>query len=100
MTDLAKKCRDAWRKTNKLKGLALGVWALFLVAGLAMVDNYGVSIDTGGQRLVAIDTLNHVLHGEPTLLRTHDRFYGAAFELPLLLLTERVLGLEDPRHVY
>ena len=29
-----------------------------------------------------------------------DRFYGVAFELPLFLLTERVLGLEDPRHVY
>ena len=100
MTDLATKCRDAWRKTNKLNSLALIVCALFLVAGLAMVDNYGVSIDTGGQRLVAIDTLNHVLHGDPTLLRTHDRFYGVAFELPLLLLTERVLGLEDPRHVY
>ena len=54
----------------------------------------------GGQRLVAIHTLNHVLNDDQTLLRTHDRFYGAALELPLFLLTERVLGLEDPRHVY
>ena len=73
---------------------------MFLVAGLVIVDDYGVSVDTGGQRLVALDTLNYVLHDDPTLLRTHDRFYGAALELPLLLLTERVLGLEDPRHVY
>ena len=80
--------------------LALIACALFLVAGLAIVDDYGVSVDTGGQRLVAIDTLNYVLHGDQTLLRTHDRFYGAALEAPLLLLTERVLGLEDPRHVY
>ncbi len=80
--------------------LALIACALFLLAGLAIVDDYGVSLDTGGQRLVAINTLNYVLHGESTLLRTHDRFYGAAFELPLLLLTERILGLEDPRHVY
>ena len=100
MTDLAKKCRDAWRKTNKLKGLAWGVWCLFLVAGLIMVDDYGVSLDTMYQRLVAINTVNYVLHDDQTLLRTHDRFYGAALELPLLLLTERVLGLEDPRHVY
>ena len=34
------------------------------------------------------------------MLQNLDRFYGAAFELPLFLLTERVLGLEDPRHVY
>ncbi len=100
MTDRMKKCRDAWRKTNKLKGLALSVWALFLLAGLAIVDDYGVSLDTMYQRNVAIDTINHVLHSDPTLLRTHDRFYGTAFELPLFLLTERVLGLEDPRHVY
>ena len=80
--------------------LALIVWCLFLIAGLAIVDDYGVSWDTGGQRLVAINTLNYVLHEDETLLRTHDRFYGAALELPLLLLTERALGLEDPRHVY
>ena len=85
---------------TRFHSLALIVWCLFLAAGLAIVDDYGVSVDTGGQRLVAIDTLNHVLHGDPTLLRTHDRFYGAAFEAPLLLLTERVLRLEDPRHVY
>ena len=84
----------------RFHSLALIACALFLMAGLAIVDDYGVSVDTGGQRLVALDTLNHVLHGNQTLLRTHDRFYGAALELPLFLLTERVLGLEDPRRVY
>ena len=84
----------------RFHGLALALWCLFLITGLAIVDDYGVSLDTDGQRRVAIDAINYVLHGESTLLRTHDRFYGAAFELPLFLLTERVLGLEDPRHVY
>ena len=106
MTDRVKKCRDAWRKTNKLKrarfhGLALIACALFLIAGLAIVDDYGVSLDTDGQRRVAINTLN--LYDNLSWLQVDAdavRFYGAAFELPLLLLTERVLGLEDPRHVY
>ena len=84
----------------RFHSLALIACALFLITGLAIVDDYGVSPDTGGQRLVAINTLNYVLHGDSTLLRTHDRFYGAALELPLFLLTERVLGLEDPRHVH
>ena len=84
----------------RFHSLALSVWALFLIAGLAMVDEYGVSIDTGPQRFNTINTVNYVLHSDQTLLRTHDRFYGVAFEAPLLLLTERVLGLEDPRHVY
>ena len=106
MTDRVKKCRDAWRKTNKLKRArfhspALIVCALFLIAGLVIVDDYGVSLDTMGyQRLVSINAVNYVLHSDQTLLQTHDRFYGAAFELPLLLLTERILRLEDPRHVY
>ena len=85
----------------RFHGLALVLLFLFLIAGLAIVDDYGVSLDTMGyQRLVAINTVNYVLHEDQTLLQTHDRFYGAAFELPLFLLTERVLGLEDPRHVY
>ncbi len=84
----------------RFHSLALSVCALFLITGLAIVDDYGVSLDANGQRRVAINTVNYVLHEVQTLLRTHDRFYGAAFELPLLLLTERILGLEDPRHVY
>ena len=84
----------------RFHSLALIACALFLITGLVVVDDYGVSVDTGGQRLVAINTLNYVLHSDQTLLRFHDRFYGAAFEAPLFLLTERVLGLEDPRHVH
>ena len=81
--------------------LALIACALFLLTGLAIVDDYGVTIDTTSQRAIALSTLNYVLHDDPGRLRVVvDRFYGAAFELPLFLLTERVLGLEDPRHVY
>ena len=86
----------------RFHNLALSVWCLFLVAGLAIVDDYGVSMDLGPQRGITINTLNYVLHDDHALLQTDaiDRFTGVAFEAPLLLLTERVLGLEDPRHVY
>ena len=85
----------------RFHSLALIVWCLFLIAGLAIVDDYGVSWDTDEQRLVVINTLNYVLHSDQTLLQIDaGRFYGLAFDLPLLLLTERVLGVEDPRHVY
>ena len=93
--------------TNSIGGwarfhrLALIACALFLIAGLAIVDDYGVSVDTESLRFIAISTLDYVLRDDPGRLRVAiDRFHGAAFELPLLLLTERVLGLEDPRHVY
>ena len=85
----------------RFHSLALIAGALFLVAGLAMVDDYGVAGDTEAQRFIVIGTLDYILHDDQTLLQIDaDRFYGVAFELPLLLLTERVLGLEDPRHVY
>ena len=85
----------------RFHSLALIIWCLFLIAGLAIVDDYGVSMDTGPQRAITLATLDYILHDAPTLLRRDaDRFYGLAFEAPLLLLTERVLGLEDPRHVY
>ena len=84
----------------RFHSLTLSVWALFLITSLAIVDDYGVSIDTIPQRAIALSTLNYVLHDDPGRLRVVvDRFYGAAFELPLFLL-ERALGLEDPRHVY
>ncbi len=85
----------------RFHSLALIVCALFLMTGLAIVDDYGISPDTKIQRLIALSTLNYVLQDDPGRLRMlADRFYGAAFEAPLFLLTERVLGLEDPRHVY
>ena len=84
----------------RFHSLALIAGALFLIAGLAIVDDYGVAADTDAQRSSVLNTGNYVLHSDPTLLRTHDRFYGVAFEAPLFLLTERVLDLEDPRQVY
>ena len=90
----------------RFHSLALSVWSLFLIAGLAIVGDYSALTNTANQRNDATDTLNYVLHEDPTLLQNHDRFYGVAFELSQLLLTdlfllmERSLGLEDPRHVY
>ena len=86
----------------RFHSLALGMWCLFLVAGLAIVDDYGVSGDTGVQRFIVLSTLDYILYDDPGWfqIREADRFYGLAFEAPLLLLTERGLGLEDPRHVY
>ena len=87
-----------WARFHRL---ALSVWALFLITGLAIVDDYGVSPDAGDQFLITIDTLNYVLHGNPGQLGVlAHRFTGVAFEAPLLLLMEWGLGLEDPRHIY
>ena len=87
-------------------GSTTGRWAsailvLFAVAGAAVVDDYGVSLDVGFQRRIAAANLEYVLGGDDALSarnlhHAHDRYYGAAFEAPLLL-AERALGLGDSR---
>ena len=73
---------------------ALVVCAVFTAVGVAVLDDYGVSWDEFYQREIALETINYVLGQDDELLRDHDKFYGTAFELPLLIV-ERVLGLQD-----
>ena len=78
---------------------ALLALALVLIAGLAVLDDYGVSVDEPYQRWLPTATLAHIL-GEPNALPTdHNIFYGVAFEAPLLL-AERAFGIEDRRGVW
>ena len=72
------------------------VCGLFLLAGLGLVGEYGRGVDELIQREVAWDNLRYIL-GQVGSIDTHfphDRWYGVAFELPLLL-AEEVLGSDD-----
>ena len=78
---------------------SLVVCAVFAAVGVAVLDDYGVSWDEFRQREIALETISYVLGQDDELLRNHPRrnhlkFYGTAFELPLLIV-ERVLGLQD-----
>ena len=77
------------------------ICALFLLAGLFLAGDYGISRDERLQRQIAQASLNTIL-GNPEGLETLnylDRLYGIAFELPLLL-AEGALGLEDYHYVH
>ena len=78
---------------------ALLLLALFLAVGLAILDDYGFNGDEATQRELAIGTLDHLTGGDGGLPSDSDKFYGMAFELPLLLV-ERTLGLEDSRGIW
>ena len=72
------------------------ICALFLLVGLATAGDYSVSPDETNQRRIAQANLDYIL-GQTDRIATpnyHDRVYGIAFELPLLL-AERALGLAD-----
>ena len=82
------------------------VCALFAIAGVAILDDYGVTWDEVDQRLIASDNADYILgvseydvgaNQEPP--RLHNRYYGLVIEMPLLL-AERALGLQDSRHIY
>ena len=71
------------------------VCGLFLLAGLGLAGDYGMGADEPNQRDTAWANLRYVL-GQADQIDTrfpHDRWYGVAFELPLLL-AGGALGLE------
>ena len=71
----------------------------FGLLGVWVVDDYGVSVDTRIQRDLAFHNLDYVLGNVESLKQDYHRFYGVAFELPLLL-AELALGLDDIRDIY
>ena len=75
--------------------LALG---LFLFAGLAVLDDYGFTIDEARQRDIGIANLRYVAGDREAFsdLSEGDHLYGAIWEA-VLLLAEPSLGIESGR---
>ena len=77
------------------------ICGLFLLAGLALAGDYGISPDAANQRQTAVGNLDYIL-GRADRIESrhyHDRVYGVAFELPLLL-AEQALGLTDNYQIH
>ncbi len=79
---------------------ALVVCALFLLVGVALAGDYGISADEHWQRGITVVQWDYILgHGDLTFdkiqaLKPWHLAYGISFQLPLLL-AERASGLED-----
>ena len=92
---------------ERLRGALARHWgasltlALFLVAGLAVLDDYGVTFDTVWERTTAVAHLRYLVGDSEGFLslRDADHLAGVAFLAPLLFL-EPALGLEDARDIY
>ena len=82
---------------------ALAVCALFAIAGVAVVDDYGLIWDEADLRRIVRANADYIATGDISgLSQAWDvayRYYGLALETPLLLI-ERALGLQDSRHIY
>lgn len=89
----------AVRRALSPHAAALVALVLFLAAGLAVLDDYGVALDENLHRNVWAQTLRYIQGDRGALPSDHHKFYGTAFQAPLSLV-ERAFGLEDGRGVY
>ena len=73
--------------------------AAFAIIAAFVFDDYGISFDGTAQRDIGIATLDYVLGDEYALADDLARFYGVAFEVPLIIV-ERLLPLDSARERY
>ena len=74
----------------------LAALGLFLLAGLATLDDYGSSGDERAHRFHASATIDYVLGNGEALVHLPDRVHGVAFVFPLGLI-ERALQTDEVR---
>ena len=88
-------------RTLAAHGGALLALALFLSAGLAVLDDYGVTVDEIGNALRAARVWSFLAGNEDAFFDApfYVRVYGPSFEMALLF-AERSLGIEGARSVY
>ena len=78
---------------------ALLALALFLTAGLAVLDDYGVTRDEPHHRVVLLSKLTQIRGETASIPFEPDNFYGSVFQFPLLFV-ERAFGFRDARDIY
>jgi hypothetical protein len=74
-------------------------FAAFLLIGLGIYKDYGLSWDENRNHANGKKSFNYVFKGDRSLLTYSDRYYGVAFELPLFMI-EKILKLETSRQVF
>ena len=79
------------------------VCALFALVAAFTLEDYGAWVDDPSQRAIGNAALDYLAgareHAYDQLLVSHDRYYGAVAEAPLVLV-ERLLGLDTPRDIH
>lgn len=74
-------------------------FAAFLLIGLGIYKDYGLSWDENRNHENGKKSFNYVFKGDRSLWTYSDRYYGVAFELPLYMI-EKILRLETSRQVF
>ena len=78
---------------------AVAVLAAFAAAAAVIADDYGMTLDNAADRRIAEANLQYIMGDGDALPEDHLRYYGVAFEMPLLV-AERALRLTDSRDIF
>mgnify|MGYP001305606574 CR=1 FL=1 len=70
-----------------------------IIIGLLNYKQYGIGWDEMAQYKIGLVNYDYVHSGSKELLTYRDRTYGAAFEIPLIML-EKQMGFSDLRQVF
>jgi hypothetical protein len=95
---------------NRLKVITVIFFLTYLVSGLLLFDDYGLSWDEPRERSTGLVNLNYVAkvfhvydpvqyESQQDLHEYRDRYYGSAFQLACCML-ERVLGIKDTYFIF
>jgi len=79
---------------KKYKVIICIFFAIYLLVGISIFKDYGISWDETVSRTNGVEAVKYVLTGDQGLFRYSDKYYGTAFEMPLVLL-EMILGLSE-----
>ncbi len=85
------------KSINKYIGLLLFIFAL--VIGFINYDQYGIAWDEAAQREIGTVNYNYIFSDSKELMTHFGRYYGVAFELPLIII-EKTMGFTDIRDIY
>lgn len=81
------------------RAIVILAFALLLIMGWFLADDYGLPYDDPEFRNYGIENLNYVLSGDPANFEHRSKYHGPAFEI-VLAAAERLLRPSDSRSIY
>jgi len=90
-----------WLTNTRIRSITILLALVYLVVGLLVLDDYGLSYDEEAQRYNNGLTNYHFVTGEDKeMLRTgNEKYHGPAFEL-LLIGAQNLLNVSEMRSIY
>ncbi|MGZ5486768.1 MAG: hypothetical protein ACXWFB_12840, partial [Nitrososphaeraceae archaeon] len=84
---------------KKYKIIVAVFFLVFLVIGLFVLNDYGISTDEIVQHTLGIKTLNLILSGDSSFFKVENKYHGTAFTL-IGSIIEKIFNLTEVNLIY